>query len=149
MTETARLLLTAVTLTAVGLTLLTTRLHRSASGSPDRLVAQLHLSRWAALVLAVQGALTIGLAVAGEASPVASLEAALGLLPIAAGGVVLYCAPVPALQTAAVALGLHAALAFCHRPGLLPPDLAPFWFWLGQAMYSLYTATLCSLGSRK
>lgn len=148
MTETARVLLTAVVLSAVALGVLTRRLSSAALRSPERLVAQLHLSQWASLVLAIQGALTIGLAIGGEHAPGAALELAMGLLPVAAAGVVLRREPVLALRVAAVALGLHAALAFAHRPGWIAPDLAPDWFWLGQATYSLYVATLCSIGAR-
>lgn len=149
MTETARVLLTAALVSALALTVSTWRLTRAASASPARLVAQLHLSQWAALVLAVQGAVVIGLAVSGETAPMARFDAALGLLPIAAAVLVLRCEPVLALQVAAVALGVHAAIAFVHRPGILEPDLAPAWFWLGQATYSLYIATLCSVSCKK
>jgi len=148
-TETARVLLTAVILSAVALGVFTWRLTRAASGSPERLVAQLHLSQWAALVLAVQGALSLGLAVSSESAPFAVSDALLGVLPILAAALVLRCEPVVALHVAAITLGLHAGLAFAHRPGLLAPDLAPAWFWLGQATYSLYTATLCSVSTRK
>lgn len=149
MTETARVLLTAVILSAVALTAFTWRLTRAATGSAERLVTQLHLSQWAALVLAVQGAIAVGLAIGNEAAPRASLELAIGLLPIAAAALVLRCEPVQALQVAAVSLGLYAAVAFAHRPGWLTTELAPAWFWVGQATYSLYIATLCSLSFRK
>jgi len=148
-TETARVLLTAVILSAVALGLSAVRLARAASGSPERLVAQFHLSQWAALVLAVQGAITLGLAVSSEGAPSALADALLGLLLILAATLMLRCEPTAALQVAAMALGLHAAVAFAHRPGWLAPDLAPAWFWFGQATYSLYTATLCSISSRK
>jgi len=148
-TETARVLLTFVILSGVGLSVFTWRLARTTSGAPDRLVAQLHLSQWAALVLAVQGAIGMGLAVSSEGSPAASLELALGLLPIVAAALVLRSEPVHALQLAALALGIHAVFAFAHRPGWLEPDLAPTWFWLGQMTYDIYIATLCSVGSRK
>jgi hypothetical protein len=148
-TETARVLLTAVILSAVALTVFTWQLLRAAPGSPARLVSQLHLSQWAAITLAVQGALSVGLAVSGEGAPRAALELGLGLLPIAAAALVLRCEPVLALQVAATALGLHAGLAFAHRPGWLEPDLAPAWFWLGQVTYSLYIATLCSVSTRR
>jgi uncharacterized membrane protein HdeD (DUF308 family) len=148
-TETARILLTVVVLTGVGLSVFAWRVSRTMSGAPDRLVAQLHLSHWAAMVLAVQGAIGIGLAISSESAPSAALELALGLLPIAAAMLVLRSEPVQALQLAALALGIHAALAFAHRPGWLEPDLAPAWFWLGQMTYDLYIATLCSVSSRK
>lgn len=149
MTETARILLTVVVLTGVGLSVFAWRVSRTSAGAPDRLVAQLHLSHWAALVLAVQGAIGMGLAISSESAPAAALEMALGLLPILAAVLVLRSEPVPALQLAALALGIHAALAFAHRPGWLEPDLAPAWFWLGQMTYDLYIATLCSVSSRQ
>ena len=78
MTETARVLLTSAILSAAALTVFTWRLTRTASGAPDRLVAQLHLSQWAALILTVQGAITMGLAISSEGAPGASLELADG-----------------------------------------------------------------------
>ncbi len=149
MTETARVLLTAVILSAAALSVFAWRVTRTASGAPDRLVAQLHLSQWAALVLAVQGAITMGLAISSEGAPGASLELAMGLVPVIAAILVLRCEPVLALQLAGFALGLHAAMAFAHRPGWLTPDLAPAWFWMGQLTYDIYIATLCSVSSRK
>lgn len=149
MTETARVLLTAVILSAAALTGLTWRLTRTAAGAPDRLVAQLHLSQWAALILAVQGAISMGLAISSEGAPGASLEMAIGLVPVIAAILVLRCEPVQALQLASFAFGLHAAMAFAHRPGWLAPDLAPAWLWLGQMTYDFYIATLCSVSSRK
>lgn len=148
-TETARVLLTAVILSAVALGLSAVRVARAASGSAERLVAQLHLSQWAALVLAIQGAITLGLAVSSEGTPPALPDALLGLWPIIAAALVLRCEPIVALQMAGLALGVHAGVAFAHQPGWLAPDLAPAWFWLGQATYSLYTATLCSVSNRK
>jgi uncharacterized membrane protein HdeD (DUF308 family) len=148
-TETARVLLTAVILSATALSVFAWRVTRTAPGAPDRLVAQLHLSQWAALILAVQGALTMGLAVSSESAPGAALELAMGLVPVIAAILVLRSEPSPALQLAAFALGVHAAMAFAHRPGWLAPDLAPTWFWVGQLTYDLYIATLCSISSRK
>jgi len=148
-TETARVLLTSAILSAAALTVFTWRLTRTASGAPDRLVAQLHLSQWAALILTVQGAITMGLAISSEGAPGASLELAMGLVPVIAAILVLRCEPPQALQLAAIALGLHAAMVFAHRPGWLSPDLAPAWFWMGQLIYDLYVATLCSVSSRK
>ena len=77
------------------------------------------------------------------------LQLAMGLGPVIAAILVLRCEPVQALQLAAFALGLHAAMAFAHRPGWLSPELAPAWFWVGQLTYDLYIATLCSVCSRK
>lgn len=147
MTETARVLLTAVILTAVALGVFAARLARTAPG-PSRLVGQLHLSQWAALVLVVQGALSVGLAVAAEGAPHAAFELTAGLVPMAAAAFILRCEPQLALHLAAAALGLHAAVAFGHRPGWWNSALAPEWFWLGQALYDLYVATLCSLCAR-
>lgn len=149
MTETARALLTLVILSGVALSVFAWRLTRTSPGAPDRLVAQLQFSHWAALVLAIQGAIGMGLAVSSEGAPAAALELALGLLPIVAAVLVLRSEPQQALQLAALALGIHAVLAFAHRPGWLEPDLAPTWFWLGQMTYDLYIATLCSVSSRK
>lgn len=142
------MLLTAVVVAVVALGVLARRTLREPASSPTRLVAQLHLSQWAALFLAIQGAINIGLAVGGQFQPGAALELGAGLLWISLAGATLR-APLPqGLHLLAVALGLHGALAFAHRPGWIASDLAPDWFWLGQAILDLYVATLCSLCAR-
>lgn len=148
-TDTARVLLTAAIVSAVALLTVTWRLTRTAPGSPARLVAQLHLAQWAAIVLVVQGALTLGAAITADAGPHVLRDAVASVLPIIAGLLVLRSEPVTALQMAAVSLGLHAAFAFAHRDGGLAPDLAPGWFWFGQMSFSLYVATLCSVSCRR
>ncbi len=145
MTETARVLLTAAVLSTVMLAVVARRLLQTAPRSPSRLVAQLHLSQWAALVLAVQGALTLGLAVAGEGGAGSAREAITGIVPIAVAVLVLRQEPRTALWLAAVTLGLHATLMFAHRPGWWSPELAPAWLWAGRAIYDLCVAVLCTM----
>lgn len=147
MTDAARVLLTAVVLSVVALTATTIRLLRSPIGTPARLVGQLHLSQWAALVLAAQGAISIGLAVASQGMAGAAFELAGGVVFVCIAAAVLRSEPPVALALAAFALGVHAAVAFAHRPGWWYADLAPFWFWTGQAVYDVYVATLCLLGA--
>lgn len=149
MTETARVLLTATVFSAVALAVAAWRLQRDATSPPARLAAQLHFSQWAALVLTVQGATAIGLALSSELLSAAWLEAAIGLVPIGAAVLVLRSEPRPALLLAAVALGLHAVTAFAHRPGWLSHEIAPDWFWLGAALYDLYVGLLCSWCARE
>lgn len=149
MTETARVLVTATVFSAFALTVAAWRLQRDATSAPARLAAQLHFSQWAALVLAVQGALGLGLALSSELLPAASLEAAVGLVPIAAAVLVLRSEPRPALLLASVALGLHALTAFAHRPGWLSHEVASDGFWLGAALYDLYVGALCSWCARE
>ncbi len=149
MTETARVLLTAAILSAVVLGAFVWRLTRAEVPAHARLVGQLHLSQWAAVVLAVSGAAYIGLAVGGETAVGAPLELAVGLVAIAAGLLVLRCELRQALLVAAVALWLHAGIDLSHRPGWLAADLAPAWFRWGAATYDVYIGVLCWLARRK
>jgi hypothetical protein len=121
---------------------------RAPAGSPERLVAQLHLSQWTAVFLAVQGAISLGLAINGQHLPGAALEAGAAMAWIAVALAAMR-APLPqSLHLLALAIGLHALFAFGHRPGWLQPDLAPAWFWAGQTMLDVYVATICSLCAR-
>lgn len=149
MTEAARVLLTAVVLASVALAVALRRILGAPAESPERLVAQLHLSQWAAVFLAAQGAVSIGLAVTGQHLPGAALEAGAAILWIVAALVALR-APLPqGLHLLALAIGLHALFAFGHRPGWLQPDLAPAWFWPCQTIVDVYVATICSAAARR
>lgn len=146
--DASRVLLSAIVVAVVAVTMAARRVLREPEDAPARLVGQLHLSQWAALWLTASGALSIGLAISSQFTPGASLEVGLGLVWIFIAGLTLR-APLPhGLHLQAVACGVHAMVAFAHRPGWLSPALAPDWLWVGHALLDLYVATICSLCAR-
>ena len=149
MTETARVLLTAAILSAVVLTAFVWRLTRPDRAPHQKLVDQLYLSQWAALLLAASGAISLGLAVAASAAPGAALEVIVGLATIALSLVVLRREPREALQAAGALFILHAVFVWAHRPPLIVVDFIPWWWLLGSAIYDVYIAALCFVAIRK
>jgi hypothetical protein len=142
-TDTARVLLTAGVLSATAASMFAWRVGRIDAERPERLIGELRLAQWAALVLAAVSAMSIGLAVAAPPTPTAQLDAALGIAFLVLAGLVLLRDPREALLLVSLGFVLHALVDIGHRPGLLSPDLAPRWFTIGGATYDLYLAALC------
>lgn len=149
MTETARVLLTAAILSAVVLTAFVWRLTRPDRAPHQKLVDQLYLSQWAALLLAASGAVSLGLAVAASAAPGAALEVIVGLATIALSLLVLRREPREALLAAGALFILHALFDWAHRPSLIVVDFIPWWWLSGSAIYDVYIAALCFMAIRK
>jgi len=141
--DTARVVLAAGVLSAASVSLLAWRTVRIDPSHPDRLVSELHLSRWAAILLASVGALTAGVAVGRIEVPLGTADAAMGVVFVGAAGLVLQREPRDGLLFAAGAFLLHALVTLAHRPGWLSPDVVPQWFAVGSAVYDVYLAGLC------
>lgn len=149
MTDTARVLLTAAILSASALGAFAWRLTRLEASSPERLVGELRLTQIAAVLLALAGGLTTGLAVANESVPTAQLEATLGAVFVVAAGLVLRLETSGGLLAASAAFVLHSLVNVAHRPGLLSPDLGPRWFLVGSATYDVFVAAVCFWARRR
>jgi hypothetical protein len=142
-TESARVLLTAALLSASALAVFAWRVNRIELSQPHRIVGELWLAHWAAILLAAVASIPIGLAIAASGVPVAQLDVAIGIAFIVVAGIILRREPHDALLLAAVAFVAHALIDVAHRPGLLSPDLAPRWYTAGCATYNLYVAAIC------
>jgi hypothetical protein len=148
-TDTARLLLTIAALSAVVMAALTWNVLRGESASPARLIAQLRVSQWAAVMLAAVGGISIGLSVAAEAVPSATLDVTIGAVLVLAAAAVIQREPRVALIIAATAFVAHALTDLAHRPGWLSPDLSPRWYIVGSAIYDVCVAALCYVATRR
>ena len=113
--------------------------------SPDRLISELRLSQFAALLLSLTAGSYIGFAVAHEAQPGVGFDIAfaIGFLVIAAS--TLITDPRQGLTVLALAFAAHAVIDVAHRPGLLPDGIAPRWYLIGCATYDVYIGALCYL----
>jgi hypothetical protein len=111
--------------------------------SPDRLVAELRLAQFGALLLALVAGVYIGFAVAAEQTRGVGLDVAfaVGFLVIAAS--TLIREPRQALTVLALAFAAHAIIDVAHRPGWLPETIAPRWYLIGCAVFDLYIGALC------
>lgn len=147
-TETARLILTAALLSAAGLGAFAWRISRIDPSAPERLIGELRLSQFSAIVLSALGAIPIGLAI-GAAGTTVPLDVAFGVVFLTVAAYVLLRDPQEALWLAAAAFVLHALVTVAHRPGWLDPGLAPRWYFIGCAIYDVYMAGICYWASRR
>jgi hypothetical protein len=124
------------------------RLSRLDAAGPERLVAQLRLARWAAVLLSANGAVSIGLAIANDPAAFGPVDVALGVAFIVFAGAILSREPREALLLAAAGFLAHALTNIAHRPGWLWPGIAPRWYAVGSATYDVCMAALC-YGARR
>ena len=146
MTEGFRTVAVAFLGLAAGLTWYAVRTAAVPTSSPDRLVAELRLAQFAALLLAMTAGAYIGFAVQSESTRGVGLDIALatGFLVVAA--TTLVRDPRQSLVIVALAFAAHALLDVAHKPGgLLPHDIAPRWYLISCAIYDLYIGALCYL----
>lgn len=143
MTDTARLLLVAAVLSGAGLGAFVWRLARVDPAEPERLIGELRLSHWMALILAVVGGAWIGAAAARPVELLSSIDLTIAVALIVLAAWTLQRDTRSALVILSVAFLAHAIIDTAHRPGWLAEDLAPRWFALGCAAYNLYLSALC------
>jgi hypothetical protein len=145
LSESARALLLLAIALLGGMTWMTWRTLRIPVSAPDRLVAELRLAQYAAVLLALIAGSSIGLAAVNEQRPDIAIEAALALAFFTVATFAPLRDPREALTLLALAFGAHALADISHRPGLLPDHIAPSWFTIGCAVQDLLLGVLCYL----
>jgi hypothetical protein len=141
--EALRTVLVAFGGLALGLTWQSIRTSSVPASSPDRLIAELRLAQFAALILTLTAGAYIGFAVVHENQPGVGLDVALAVGFLLVAAVTMVRDPRQGLTIVALAFAAHAVVDVLHRPGLLPEDLAPRWYSIGCAVYDVYLAALC------
>jgi hypothetical protein len=141
----ARALLLVGLALIVGFTWMVLRTLRLPTSSPDRLVAELRMAQFAAVMLALVAGASLGLTAANETRPDVAVEAAVALAFFAVATIAPLRDPREALTVLALAFVAHAIADISHRPGLLPDQLAPRWFVVGCAIHNLCAGVLCYL----
>jgi hypothetical protein len=138
MSETGRTLLIVSVAIGAGFTWLGVRTAAIPPSAPERLVAELRLAQFAAVLLTLVAGTYIGFAAGHEHQPGTGLDVALavGFLVVAAS--TLLRDPRQALTILALAFAAHAVLDVAHQPGVLPEGVAPRWFAVGCAVFNLY-----------
>jgi hypothetical protein len=119
------------------------RISRLDPSEPDRLVGELRLTQWAALLLAITAGASVGCAIAGEQVPSGTIEVTLGVGFAFLAALILTREPRDGLLLAAAAFVAHALVDIAHRPGLLSPDLMPRWFAVGDAILNVFVGAVC------
>jgi hypothetical protein len=143
MTEAARTVAVAFLGLAAGLTWYAFRTAAIPTTSPDRLVAELRLSQFAALLLALIAGTYVGFAVVHEAQQAVGFDVALSIGFLVMAATTLVRDPRHALTVLALTFVAHAFFAVAHRPGGLADGIAPGWYLIGCAVYDVYIGALC------
>jgi hypothetical protein len=128
-----------------GMVWMTWRTLRIPASAPDRLVAELRLAQFGAVLLALIAGASLGLTAVNEARPGIAIEAALALAFFSVAITAPLRDPREALTLLALAFGAHAIALISHRPGLLPDRIAPQWFTVGCAVVDFLIGVLCYL----
>jgi hypothetical protein len=142
-------MLTAGVLSGLVISTFAWRVTRTDPEETDRLIGELRLAQWMAVLLAGVSGITLGLALARPAVPLANVDAAVSIVFIGLAGIVLQRDPRDGLLLASIGFLLHALVDIAHRPGWLPTDLAPRWFTVGCAVYNIYLAAWCFWARRR
>lgn len=143
MNDTARVLLTGALLSGAAISMFAWRVTQLDPDEADRLIGELRLAQWMAVVLAGVSGIPIGIALSRLDVPLAHLDAALSVAFIGVAGFVLQRDPREGLLVASLGFIAHALVDIAHRPGWLPPDLSPRWFTAGCAVFNVYLAGWC------
>ena len=118
---------------------------RAEPTSGQRLVAELRLAQFAALLLTLTAAVPMGFALAHDNVAGTGLVVAIAAGCFAVAALVTTWEPVRALTALAVAWSAHALADLAHVAGLLPPEILPGWYPPACATYDVLLAALCYL----
>ena len=143
------MLLVAVVLTGAGLGAFAMRVARMDPGGPQRLIGELRLSQWMALLLATVGGAWTGAAVTGAALPLGTVEMTFSIATMIFAAWTLHHETKQSLQLLSLGFVVHALIDISHRPNWLAADLAPRWFVVGCAATNLYLAAVCYWAQRR
>ena len=138
------MLLVAAVLSTAALGAFAAQVGRAEAATPPRLIGQMRLAQWAALLLAASSGTTLGFVVAAGTGPLVSVDAAIVIMIAGAAALALQREPRSALLVATAGLVAHALVTIAHRPGWLPADALPRWYAVGSAAYDTAIAAICA-----
>ena len=143
MTDSARALLVAGIALAVILVRLALAAVRADPSSPARLVAELRLAQFAAMMLALFAGVYIGFALAQESAAGSGLDVALAVGFLVVASMAVTRDPGTALTLLALAFAGHAGVDLLHGAGILPSESMPPWYATACAVYDGGGAGVC------
>jgi hypothetical protein len=114
-----------------------------AASPAERLVEEFRLIRLGTLVLAATGGVGVGLAVVQEHLTGTAFEIMVAAATVALAGIAATRDPRQALTMISLGFVGHALVDIAHRPGLLPPALAPRWYFVACAVFDSLVAAVC------
>lgn len=113
--------------------------------NPYRLVAELRLAQYVALLLVLTAGVYMGLALTHDEVPGTGFDIALATGFFLLAGIATTWEPTRALTVLAIAWATHAAFDLAHVVDLLPASIVPAWYPTACAMYDVAVAGLCYL----
>ena len=113
--------------------------------SPHRLVLELRLAQYSALLLVLAAGIYVGLGVAHETTAGVGLDIALALGFFVVAALATTWEPTRALTALAIAWGAHGVVDLAHVADLLPIGIAPPWYPTACAIYDVGVAGICYL----
>jgi hypothetical protein len=145
MTDAVRALLVASIALAIAVIRLSVNATRADTGSPQRLIAELRLAQFAALLLVLTAGVYVGFALAHASDTGSGLDVALGVGFLVVASVAVTQDPGLALTLLAVAFAGHAGVDLLHSADILPAGSLPDWYGTACAMYDVGIAAVCYL----
>lgn len=145
MTDAALALIVACALLAIALVRLSVVATRADVTSPDRLVAELRLAQFGALVLALTAGAYVGFALAQAETSGSGLDVALAIGFLVLTSYAITQEPHLALTLVAAGFAGHAVVDLLHAAALLPSESVPAWFTTACAIYDVAVAGVCYL----
>ncbi len=143
MTDGARALLVAGIALAIILVRLALAAVRADPDSPARLVAELRLAQFAAMMLTLSAGTYVGFALAQESAAGSGMDVALAVGFLIGASIAVTRDPRPALTLLALAFAAHAGVALLHGAGILPSESMPPWYATACAVYDVGVAGVC------
>ena len=113
--------------------------------SPQRLIAELRLAQFAALLLVLTAGVYIGFALAHESTTGSGLDVALGVGFLVLASVAISQSPRRALTLLAIGFAGHAVVDLLHGAKVLPAEALPNWYATACAIYDVAIAAVCYL----
>ena len=118
---------------------------RSDPNSSERLVVELRLSQYSALLLLLVAGVYVGLNVAYDNIDGTSFDIAIAVGFFVIVSSVITREPASALTTLSLAWIGHSFVDLAHIINLLPGDIAPAWYPRVCAIYDVCVAAICYL----
>ncbi len=137
----------AVGSVALGLALgwLVWRAVRTEQDTPDRLILELRVAQFSALLLVLVAGIYPGLAMAHEDTAGAGLDVAIAVGFFVVAGVTTTREPAEAITALSVAWVAHSLLDLAHVTNLLPGTIAPDWYPTACSVYGVCVAAISYL----
>ena len=111
--------------------------------SPDRLILELRLAQFSALLLVLAAGVYVGLGIAHEDTSGTGLDVALAIGFFVVASAVTTWEPSMALTVLALAWVGHSFVDLAHMVNLLPASIAPVWYPKACAIYNVGIAAIC------